>query len=409
MIGTENDDAPIRRMADVEDFARQCFQGTPGDRIGVELEFLVFDRSDPARQVAVEEIERALPPMPGGSTVTFEPGGQVELSGPPGDLPGAVCRMAADVTGMSEALDRAGLTVAGFGLDPLRRPVRQLHQERYEAMARLLGLPYGPLMMCLTASIQVNVDLGRRPAVRWRHANMFGPVLNAAFANSPLLRGRPCGWMSGRQAVWLHLDPTRTRPLPSDADPVATWAAYLAGARLMPGRERRRRPAPPRRTFGDWMRGPRLPRTAPTAADLAYHATTVFPPVRPRGWLEIRYLDALHPRWWPVCVAVTSALLLDDAAADTAAAYAEPLAGHWWQAAHAGLADRRLRGAAEGCFHAAIGALPSLGASPALVAEVEEYAARHVTPGLGPAAELLLRARDLGGPLPGRIFEAAAA
>ncbi|MEO3812663.1 glutamate-cysteine ligase family protein [Sphaerisporangium sp. B11E5] len=409
MIGTENGDAPIRRMADVEEFALRCFQGTPGDRIGVELEFLVFDRADPDRHVPIEKIERALPPLHGGSAVTFEPGGQLELSGPPGDLPGVLGRLSADVAAVRHALDGAGLMAAGFGLDPLRRPCRQLRQERYEAMARLLGEPYGPLMMCLTASIQVNVDLGRRPAERWRHANLFGPVLNAAFANSPLLRGRPCGWMSGRQAVWLHLDHTRTRPVPCDADPVVTWAAYLAGARLMPGRERRRRPGSPQRTFGDWMRGPRLPRNAPTAADLAYHATTVFPPVRPRGWLEIRYLDALNPRWWPVCVAVTSALLLDAAAADTAAAYAEPLAGRWWQAAHAGLSDKGLRRAAEGCFRAALGALPALGASPGLVADVEEYAARHVTPGLGPAAEVLLRARDLGGPLPGRIFETAAA
>ncbi|MFC6082582.1 glutamate-cysteine ligase family protein [Sphaerisporangium aureirubrum] len=409
MIGTENVDAPIRRMADVEEFARRCFQGTPGDRIGVELEFLVYDRADPTRPVLVREISEILPPLPGGSAVTFEPGGQLELSGPPGDLPGVLSRLSADVAAARHALDGAGLMAVGFGLDPLRGPHRQLRQERYESMARLLGEPYGPMMMCLTASIQVNVDLGRHPEARWRHANLFGPVLNAAFANSPLLRGRPCGWVSGRQAVWLHLDPTRTRPIPWDQEPVATWAAYLAGARLMPGREPRRRAGSPGRTFGDWMRGPRLPRNAPTAGDLAYHATTVFPPVRPRGWLEIRYLDALHPRWWPVCVAVTSALLLDDAAAGAAAACAEPLAGRWWQAAHAGLSDKGMRAAAEGCFHAALTALPGLGAPRELVADVEEYADRHVTPGLGPAAEVLLRARDLGGPLSGRIFAAAAA
>ena len=40
----------------------------------------------------------------------------------------------------------------------------------------------------------------------------------------------------------------------------------------------------------------------PTEDDLAYHLTTLFPPVRPRGWFEVRYLDAQHPRWWPVPV-----------------------------------------------------------------------------------------------------------
>ena len=50
----------------------------------------------------------------------------------------------------------------------------------------------------------------------------------------------------------------------------------------------------------------------PTLDDFAYHLTTLFPPVRPRGWLELRVVDALPDAWWPVAVAVTTALL-DDA------------------------------------------------------------------------------------------------
>ena len=133
-----------------------------------------------------------------------------------------------------------------------------------------------------------------------------------------------------------------------------------------------------------------------TLTDLAYHATTIFPPVRPRGWLEIRYLDAQHPASWPVCVAVTHALVMDDRAADTALAAAEPYAGMWSQAARCGLADPGLRRAADACFRAALEALPRLGASAGLVREVAAFADRHVTTGRSPAADLLDLVRGPG-------------
>ncbi|HEX4814629.1 MAG TPA: ergothioneine biosynthesis glutamate--cysteine ligase EgtA [Nonomuraea sp.] len=369
-------------------FARRCFDGG-GDRVGVELEFLVYDRSAADRHVPVEEVARALPPLPGGSRVTFEPGGQLELSGRAGTLTGAIADLAADLAAARQALSGAGLLLAGAGLDPVRPPRRQLRLPRYDAMAEFLGGPYGPLMMCSTASIQVNLDLGPHPAARWERAHLLGPILTAAFANSPLDAGRPCGWMSGRQAVWENLDPTRTSPVPASGDPAADWAEYLLDARVMLVREGEDRCRAVRdgSTFRDWLATGR-----PTAADLAYHATTLFPPVRPRGWLELRYLDAQSPATWPVCVAVTYALLADDRAADAALAAAEPYGRERRVAARCGLADPRLRAAADTCFRAALAALPRLGADAALVGAVAAFADRHVTPGRSPAADLM----DLG-------------
>ncbi|TMR21838.1 ergothioneine biosynthesis glutamate--cysteine ligase EgtA [Nonomuraea turkmeniaca] len=383
------EDASLSDASEVAAFARRCLQADGGDRVGVELEFLVFDHTTVHRHVPMEEVERVLPPLPGGSRVTFEPGGQLELSGPAGPLSGAIAGLAADLAVARRALADAGLALVGVGLDPVRPPHRQLRLPRYDAMADFLGGPYGPLMMCSTASIQVNLDLGERPETRWERAHLLGPVLTAAFANSPLSGGRPCGWMSGRQAVWENLDPTRTSPVRVSGDPAADWADYLLDARLMLVREDgdRCRPVRDGSTFRDW-----LATGEPTTADLAYHATTVFPPVRPRGWLEIRYLDAQDPATWPVCVAVTWALLADDRAADAALAAAEPYREMWREAARCGLADPRLAKAAEVCFRAALEALPRVGAAPALVGEVAAFADRHVTPGRSPAADLI----DLG-------------
>ncbi|TMR98015.1 ergothioneine biosynthesis glutamate--cysteine ligase EgtA [Nonomuraea basaltis] len=395
MIGLTAEGTPLKDASEVAEFARRCFRATDENRVGIELEFLVYDRAKATRHVPLDEVERALPALPGGSRVTFEPGGQLELSGPAGPLTGAIDGLAADVAVARRALADAGLALAGVGLDPLRPARRQLRLPRYEAMAEFLGVPYGPLMMCSTASIQVNLDLGERPEERWDRAHLLGPVLTAAFANSPLSGGRPCGWMSGRQAVWEHLDPTRTAPVRASGDPAADWADYLLDARLMLVREGEDgcRPVRDGSTFRDRLVAGERPLTL---EDLAYHATTVFPPVRPRGWLEIRYLDAQHPASWPVCVAVTCALVTDDRAADAALAAAEPYGELWRQAARCGLSDPRLARAADVCFRAAIEALPRLGATPGLVGEVAAFADRHVTPGRSPAADLMDLARGPG-------------
>ncbi|GAA2213640.1 ergothioneine biosynthesis glutamate--cysteine ligase EgtA [Nonomuraea monospora] len=394
MIGVTAESTPLRDVTEVAEYARRCFRPAAA-RVGVELEFLVFDRTDPGEHVPMERTRGALPEhLPGGSRVTFEPGGQLELSGPAGPLPETVARLTADVAAVRDGLRAAGLALGAVGLDPVRAPCRQLGLPRYEAMAEFLGAPYGALMMCSTASIQVNLDFGGEPAVRWERAHALGPVLLAAFANSPLSGGRPHGWMSGRQDVWNNLDHSRTRPVPVTGDPAADWTEYLLDSRLMLVWEdaERYRPIRDGSTFRDWLEGGGERR--PTPEDLAYHATTVFPPVRPRGWLEIRYLDALHPSDWPVCVAVTHALITDDRAADAAMAAVEvrrpaPYQEDWDRAARCGLADPRIRNAAEACFRAALEALPRLGADAALAGAVAAFADRHVSTGRSPAAYLI--------------------
>src|SRR5258707_291778 len=47
----------------------------------------------------------------------------------------------------------------------------------------------------------------------------------------------------------------------------------------------------------------------PTADELAYALTPLFPPVRPRGWLELRMLDAVPAPWWRVATGVTSVFI----------------------------------------------------------------------------------------------------
>jgi glutamate--cysteine ligase len=97
----------------------------------------------------------------------------------------------------------------------------------------------------------------------------------------------------------------------------------------------------------------------PTIADLDYHLTTLFPPVRPRQWLEIRYLDSMPDAFWPAVVFTLVALLDDPVAADIAAEVVEPVATAWDNAARLGLRDRRLHEAANRCVAIAAEKVPA--------------------------------------------------
>jgi glutamate--cysteine ligase len=112
--------------------------------------------------------------------------------------------------------------------------------------------------------------------------------------------------------------------------------------------------------FCDWIDGRvRLGGRRPRIADLDYHLTTLFPPVRPRRWLEIRYLDSLPDALWPALTFMLVTLLDDPDAAEIAAEATGSVAHAWDTAARVGLADRRLHASALTCVHAAAERAPA--------------------------------------------------
>jgi glutamate--cysteine ligase len=361
-------------------------------RVGLELEFHLVDLERPERQVRwaeLTELRSSLPVMPGGSRVTFEPGGQLELSTPPAaDVALAIAVLRRDRQALAGAATTAGLGLASIGADPAR-PVRRLNPApRYAAMERHFdavgcGVP-GRAMMSATAALQVNVDAGHREgwATRMRRLHSLGPLLVAMSACSPLLAGRASGWVSMRQQVWGEIDRTRCGPLTGGAQPAEAWASYALAAPVMLVRDSVTATAVPvtrRVSFSDWVAGTSLLSRPPTFEDLDYHLSTLFPPVRPRGFLEIRCLDAVPDRWWPALAALTVTLLDDDVAADLAEEACEPVAGRWTAAARDGLRDRSLAIAARRCTEIAAGLCPV-----ELRPEVEAYAemvSRRRTPG----------------------------
>lgn len=342
--------------------AERCLLDSAPGRVGLELEAHCVDPADPHRRpgwAEIDQVLRCLPTFPGGSTVSVEPGGAVELSGPPLDgALSAITAMAADQAVLKSAFAAAGLGLVQLGADPLRTPGRVHPGARYAAMERFFAASHtgsaGAAMMTSTASVQVNLDAGTRGdwAQRVRLAHALGPTMVAIAANSPMLAGRSSGWRSTRQRVWSRLDSARCGPILGceATDPAADWARYALNAPVMLVHA----PTPVAITryvsFAHWADGRVLlgGRRA-GVTDLNYHLTTLFPPVRPRGWLEIRYLDSVDDTRWPAIVFTVATLLDDPVAADEAADAVEAVATAWDAAARLGLADPRLHDAARKC------------------------------------------------------------
>jgi glutamate--cysteine ligase len=335
-----------------------AWRATPAPTVGVELESFTSPVQDP--------FSLPIPALPGGSRLSFEPGGQVELSSPPASTVAAACNaLARDLAALDEAFSPLGVHLVQQGVAAPRRG-RVVDDPRYRAMEAYFDAswPEGRTMMCSTAALQVN--LGHGPG-RWQAANLLGPVLAASFTNSEV----PGRWACGRLATWLAIDPSRTAPAAWTGDPGQAWADYALAARVMLIRAGDERFVPVVETLpaGRWATDGH-PLGWPTADDLEYHLTTLFPPVRPKGWLELRMIDALPDPWWRVPVAVAAAVV-DDTDAVSAA---RPTAGGWWEAARAGLADPLLAAAARVIAASALAGLDRVGADSLTAMLVEQWA-----------------------------------
>ncbi len=298
--------------------------------------------------------------LSGGSAVTVEPGGQIELSSAPSASVEELCEsLDADARQLRTILARAGIATRDAAADVDRPAVRILPAPRYRAMQHRFDRigPYGRLMMCNTAATQVSVDAGvdaSEVAARWTALYTIGPALLAAFACSPRLWGIPFGaWASQRMRTWLELDPGRTLPPPL-SDPVADYARWALDVPLLcvrggcsddpddwsvPGDVR----------FSDWLAGDAdsVIGRPPGRSDLDYHLSTLFPPVRATGHLEVRYLDAQPGPMWRVPIAAVAALMRDPGTIAEATALSAGTAGRWHDAARHGLRDGELRSTAK--------------------------------------------------------------
>ena len=270
------------------------------------------------RQAGWKEISAGDDPpswsLPDGGRVSFEPGGQIELSSAPSDSASALIRdVQCTAQLLTGAFSSAGVDLEVVGVDPYNDIVDvslQLHRPRYERMTRYFDSigPSGVRMMRQTASLQINVEVGPAPFERWALLNALAPYITAIFANSPNYGGEVTGHPSYRAHLWRTLDVTRTGLPVNTGDPVGRYLDFALGAGAMMRDE-----TGTYDSFETWTRTGN-----PSLDDWNLHLSTLFPEVRPRHYFEVRSADAIAPESLAAPIVLVAGLAYDDRTAGSA-------------------------------------------------------------------------------------------
>ena len=275
-----------------------------------------------------------------GAYISFEPGGQIEISSAP--KPSAsegIDSTQSLVKMIRNAMSNAGIELLARGVDPFNAidsvPL-QLQRERYTGMTRYFDSigPSGVQMMRQTAALQINLERGEDPKSRWRLLNGLAPIVVALFANSRQYERKPTGWASYRAQLWRTLDPSRTGIIYDEAAPVERYLRFALDAIAMRGGD-----GSAYRPFREWISEP-----AENREDWLFHLSTLFPEVRPKEFFELRSADTIEPDALAAPVVFVTSLVYDEECADRAAELiGAPSEKLLERAGRLGLADPEIR------------------------------------------------------------------
>lgn len=282
--------------------------------------------------------------LPGGSRISFEPGGQIEISSEPhsscSDLIDSLQRIVAELS--ADAV-RLGIQLISAGVDPyndITRAPLQLQSERYVRMTRYLEArgELGVRMMRQTAALQISVEHGPSPLERWAFLNALAPYIIALFANSSRYAGRDSGHASYRAHFWRELDPSRTGT-PFDAtDAVRRYAAFALEA----GAIRAENGAGEFHAFRSLLGEASL-----TMEDWEFHLSTLFPEIRPKEYFEIRSADTIAATDLSAPLVFIAGLVYDESSnRDALACVGVPEEALLRVAGREGLSNERIRSCA---------------------------------------------------------------
>ena len=240
------------------------------------------------------------------SSVTLEPGGQLELSGSLcTDLACNYGEFFHYISSITREAQKLGLLFLGLGVQPFTAldEIDWVPKHRYEVMGPYMKRrgSMGQRMMKQSAGLQVNLDYGDETdcMAKLRLAQALTPLLYALFANSPVMEGQVTGFLSTRGEIWANTDPDRSGLLPFLFDPGAGFSDYMAYALDVPMYFIIRNGqylalTAERFTFRQFLDQGFANHQA-TEADWNLHLSTLFTEVRLRPQIEIRSADSLPP------------------------------------------------------------------------------------------------------------------
>jgi glutamate--cysteine ligase len=319
-IGTEHEKFAFRKS----DLKRPGYEGADGIRAIFEATAkLGWEPNEEAGNLVLLRNKD-------GASITFEPGGQLELSGAPLDTVHQTCNeVNTHLYQMKQVGEELGVGLLGLGFDPkwAREEVPWMPRERHLIMRRYMPKrgELGHDMMIRSSTIQVNLDFESEADMvrKMRVSLALQPIATALFANSPFSDGKPNGYMSYRSHVWTDTDPDRCGPLPFAFESGFSFERYVDYALDVPmyfvyrdgdyidvaGK-----------SFRDFLAGKLegLEGELPTITDWDNHLTTLFPDVRMKRYIEQRGADG--GPWRRICAlpALWVGLLYDSTSLDAA-------------------------------------------------------------------------------------------
>ncbi|MCY1081179.1 glutamate--cysteine ligase [Archangium lansingense] len=313
------------------------YEGPSG--IGALLERLAPNGYTPFRETPSSP---AIALQKGMLTISLEPGGQLELSGSP--LRTAREAHAENLAHLAEVKAAAaplGLRLVALGYRPFSTPADMpwMPKTRYVAMRQSLPergrLAHNMMLMTSTGQVSLDweseADCVRKTVLTARLA----PLMVALYANSPIVDGKPSGYLSFRNRVWDEVDPTRCGYLRSFFDGSFCYRAYVDWALAAPILFLRRRGEylRPKMTFGQFIKEG-FEGAPADMSDWTDHLSTLFPEVRLKKVMEVRGADCVSAPMTGALAALWRGLLYGLGAMDEAEkllpklSYEEHLAFH---------------------------------------------------------------------------------
>ncbi|MCP4002991.1 MAG: glutamate--cysteine ligase [bacterium] len=243
-----------------------------------------------------------------GTSITLEPGGQLELSGAPLSTLHETCKEFNDhIALLKHVSEPFRIVWLGLGVRPIAPIERtpKMPRGRYAIMREYLGKrdELGLHMMHATAGVQANFDFESEAdaADKLRVGLAASPISTALWANSSISEGEPNGYESQRAWVWRKTDPDRCGFLPFAFEKGwgegTVYSRYTEWALDVPmyfivreGTHLPTRGLTFRHFMAEGFEG-----HSAILADWNVHLTTLFPEVRLKRVIETRGTDAVPP------------------------------------------------------------------------------------------------------------------
>jgi glutamate--cysteine ligase len=265
-----------------------------------------------------------------GSTITLEPGGQLELSNAPlDDLHETSLENARHINELKQVGEEIGAGFIGIGFPPewTREDMHWMPKARSRIMRAYMPKKgaLGLDMMLRTCTVQANLDFKSEADMvkKFRVSLALQPFATALFANSPFLEGADSGYKSYRSHIWTDTDPDRCGMLPfvfEDGFGFERYTDYILGVPMYFVYRDGTYIDAAGQSFRDFLEGklPALPRELPTISDWTNHVTTAFPEVRLKRFLEMRGADSGPLPALAALPALWAGLLYDQTSLDAA-------------------------------------------------------------------------------------------